>query len=230
MRSPFVLLVTASLLALAMPAHAQATPPAAPAQPPQPMTFFITSAGKGDGANLGGLAGADAHCKSLADATGVQIPAGRTWRAYLSAVSADGRPVNARDRIGAGPWHNAKGAQIAATVADLHGDIVRDRNQINKINALSEKSGQLTGNGDTPNVHDILTGSDSFGRAVGGTFDTTCANWTSNAATGSAMVGHHDRTGGGNSSWNSAHASRGCGQANLVATGGAGLFYCFAAN
>jgi len=229
MRSPSVLLAI-SLTLTAPAAHAQATPPAVPAQPPAPMSFFITSAGKGDGANLGGLAGADAHCKSLADATGVGMPAGRTWRAYLSAVGTDGRPVNARDRIGAGPWHNAKGAQIAANVADLHGDIVRDRNQINKINAVSEKQGQITGNGDTPNVHDILTGSDSFGRAVGGTFDTTCSNWTGNAATGSAMVGHHDRTGGGNSSWNSAHASRGCGQANLVATGGAGLFYCFAAN
>ncbi|HYW32135.1 MAG TPA: hypothetical protein VE869_11555 [Gemmatimonas sp.] len=204
-------------------------PPAAPAQP-APMTFFLTSVGKGDGANLGGIAGADAHCKTLADATGVQVAAGRTWRAYLSSTGADGRPVHARDRIGAGPWHNARGAQIAANVADLHGDILRDRNQINKINALTEKGQQVTGNGDTPNVHDILTGTDSFGRAMPGSFDTTCSNWTSNVATGSAMVGHHDRTGGGNSSWNSAHASRGCGQANLVATGGAGLFYCFAAN
>ncbi len=218
-----------AMLLVASPAAAQ-NAPAPAAQPPAPMTFFITSAGKGDGANLGGLAGADAHCKTLADATGVQAAAGRTWRAYLSGVATDGRPINARDRIGAGPWHNAKGAQIAANVADLHGDIVRDRNQINKINALTEKSAQVTGNGDTPNVHDILTGSDSFGRAVGGTFDTTCSNWSSSVATGSAMVGHHDRTGGGNSSWNSAHASRGCGQANLVATGGAGLFYCFAAN
>ena len=204
--------------------------PAAPAQPPAPMTFFITSTGKGDGANLGGLAGADTHCQTLADATGVRVPAGRTWRAYLSAVGADGKPINARDRIGAGPWHNAKGALIAATVADLHGDIVRDRNQMNKVNALTEKGLPVNGVGDTPNMHDVLTGSDSFGRAVGGTFDTSCANYTSNSATGSAMLGHHDRTGGGNTSWNSAHASRGCGQANLVATGGAGLFYCFAAN
>ncbi|MFI5311740.1 MAG: hypothetical protein ACHQQ3_10930 [Gemmatimonadales bacterium] len=204
-------------------------PPAA-AQPAAPMTFFITSVGKGDGANLGGLAGADAHCRTLADAANVQPSAGREWRAYLSAVGPDGRPINARDRIGAGPWHNAKGALIAGTVADLHGDIVRDRNQVNKANAITEKGQPVNGVGDTPNVHDMLTGSDSFGRAVGGTFDTTCNNWTSNAATGSAMLGHHDRTGGGNTSWNSAHPSRGCGQANLVATGGAGLFYCFAAN
>ena len=148
----------------------------------------------------------------------------------ISTVCRDGRPIHARDRIGTGPWHNVKGALVAGTVPDLHGDIVRDRNQINKTNALTEKAQPVNGVGDTPNSHDILTGSDSFGRAVPGTFDTSCNNWTSNAATGSAMVGHHDRTGGGNSSWNSAHPSRGCGQANLVATGGAGLFYCFAAN
>lgn len=194
------------------------------------MTFFITSVGKGDGANLGGLAGADVHCQTLADATGVRLPAGRTWRAYLSAVGADGKPINARDRIGVGPWHNAKGAQIAANVADLHGDIMRDRAQLNKTNSLNEKGLPVNGVGDTPNQHDIITGSDSFGRAVGGTFDTSCANYTSNATTGSTMLGHSDRTGGGNSSWNSAHASRGCSQPNLVATGGAGLFYCFAAN
>jgi hypothetical protein len=199
-----------------------------PQQPPAPMTFFITSAGPGDGANLGGLAGADAHCARLAQVAGVQLPDGRVWRAYLSAVGTDGRPVNARDRIGPGPWHNKNGAMIAATVADLHGDILRDRNSINKEFALDEKGQPVKGRGDTPNQHDILTGSDSFGRAVAGTADSNCSNWTSNAATGGAMVGHHDRSGGGNSSWNSAHMSRGCGQANLVATGGAGLFYCFA--
>jgi hypothetical protein len=201
-----------------------------PAPQANPMTFFITSAGKGDGANLGGLEGGDAHCLTLAQAVNAQLPAGRTWRAYLSGLAADGKPIHARDRIGAGPWHNQRGALIAATVADLHGDIIRDRNQINKTNALTEKGQPVNGVGDTPNVHDILTGSDSFGRALPGTADTHCNNWRSNAATGSAQVGHHDRTGGGNSSWNSAHASRGCGQANLVATGGAGLFYCFAAN
>jgi hypothetical protein len=217
-----------AIACLSTTAFAQ-NPPAA-AQPPAPMTFFITSAGKGDGANLGGLEGADAHCKSLADAANVALPAGRAWRAYLSAVGADGKPINARDRIGAGPWHNAKGALMAATVADLHGDIMRDRNQMNKVTSLTEKGQPVNGVGDTPNQHDILTGSDSFGRAVGGTFDTTCNNWTSNAATGSAMLGHSDRTGGGNSSWNFAHPSRGCGQQNLVATGGAGFFYCFGAN
>jgi len=204
--------------------------PGAPQQPAAPMTFFITSAGKGDGANYGGLAGADAWCAQLAAASGAVAVPGRTWRAYLSAVGPDGKPINARDRIGAGPWHNAKGAMIAANVADLHGDIIKDRNQINKMNAINEKGAMINGAGDTPNVHDILTGSDTEGRALAGTFDTTCNNWTSNAATGSAQVGHHDRTGGGSTSWNSAHPSRGCGQPNLVSTGGAGLLYCFAAN
>ena len=182
------------------------------------------------GANLGGLAGADAHCAALADAVGAKLPVGRIWHAYLSAVAADGKPVHARDRIGAGPWHNAKGALIAKDVADLHGDIVRDRNQVNKLNAISEKGLPVNGVGDTPNQHDMLTGSDSEGRALPGTADTSCNNWTSDSATGSAMVGHHDRTGGGSTSWNAAHPSRGCSQANLVSTGGAGLFYCFAAS
>jgi hypothetical protein len=219
-------------LAVATPLAAQNPPAQPPAQqqPQQPMTFFITSAGKGDGANLGGLAGADAHCLQLATAANAPLPPGRTWRAYLSATDAQGRPIHARDRIGAGPWHNARNGMIAANVADLHGDVVRDRNQINKMNALTEKGERVNGAGDTPNVHDILTGTDSFGRLAPGTADVTCGNWTSNATTGSAMVGHHDRTGGGNSSWNSAHPSRGCSQPNLVATGGAGLFYCFAAN
>jgi hypothetical protein len=153
--------------------------------------------------------------------------------------------VNARDRIGAGPWYNAKGTLIANNVADLHGDIERDRNQISKANALTEKGDTINGFGDTPNMHDMLTGSDSHGRAVAGTTDTTCSNWTSNAAAPAdapaganapntvgpgANVGHHDRTGGGNTSWNFAHRSRGCSQENLVSTGGAGLFYCFAVN
>ncbi|MEO5568512.1 MAG: lectin [Gemmatimonadaceae bacterium] len=208
-------------------ALAQNAAPAPMQQPPQPMTFFITSAGPGDGANLGGLAGADAHCGRLAQTAGVQLPTGRVWRAYLSGTAPDGKPINARDRIGSGPWHNQKGALIAATVADLHGDIMRDRNSVNKEFALNEKGLPVNGRGDTPNQHDILTGSDSFGRALAGTADWNCANWTSSAATGAAMVGHHDRSGGGNSSWNAAHLSRGCGQPNLVATGGAGLFYCF---
>ncbi|HVF39163.1 MAG TPA: hypothetical protein VM939_04625 [Gemmatimonadaceae bacterium] len=194
--------------------------------PQQPMGFFITSIGLGNGANLGGLAGADKHCQDLARAAGA---GGRTWHAYLSAAAAAGQPpVNARDRIGAGPWYNAKGALIAWNVGELHGDLHRDRNSINKEFALSEKGELVKGRGDTPNQHDILTGTDSFGRAMlGSAATTTCNNWTSNAA-GSAMVGHHDRTGGGNSSWNAAHSSRGCGQADLVASGGAGLFYCFA--
>jgi hypothetical protein len=197
-------------------------------QPQQPMSFFVTSAGKGDGANLGGLPGADAHCQTLAQAAG---GGAKTWRAYLSASAAQGQPpVNARDRIGSGPWYNARGAVIAWNVADLHGDFQRDRNSINKEFALSEKNTPVNGRGDTPNQHDILTGSDSFGRVVlGSPVNTTCNNWTSNAA-GSAMVGHHDRSGGGNSSWNAAHSSRSCSQTDLVATGGAGLFYCFAIN
>jgi hypothetical protein len=197
-------------------------------QPQQPMGFFVTSVGKGDGANLGGLAGADAHCQQLAQSAGAGP---RAWRAYLSAAAAQGQPaVNARDRIGSGPWYNARGALIAWNVADLHGDVQRDRNSINKEFALNEKGQPVNGRGDTPNQHDILTGSDSHGRVViGSAANTTCNNWTSNAA-GSAIVGHHDRSGGGNSSWNAAHASRSCSQSDLVATGGAGLFYCFVAN
>ncbi len=196
-----------------------------PAAPQPPMSFFITSIGLGDGANLGGLAGADAHCQNLAKAAGA---GSRTWHAYLSSTAAATEgPVNARDRIGAGPWYNAKGALIAWNVADLHGDIHRDRNSINKEFALNEKGLPVNGRGDTPNQHDILTGSDSFGRALlGAAQGATCNNWTINTM-GSAMVGHHDRSGGGNSSWNSAHMSRGCGQQDLVASGGAGLFYCF---
>ncbi|HTM02446.1 MAG TPA: hypothetical protein VL173_03005 [Vicinamibacterales bacterium] len=198
-----------------------------------PPSFFITSVGKGDGANYGGLAGADAYCTQMAQAGNVPTPPGRMWRAYLSASAANGQPaVNARDRIGAGPWYNVRGTIIANNVADLHGDVQRDRNQINKQTALTEKGGTVNGVGDTPNQHDILTGSDSEGRAIPGTDDTTCKNYTSNADTpgSSVMLGHFDRTGGGNTSWNSAHASRGCSQQGLVGTGGAGLLYCFAAN
>jgi len=200
--------------------------------PQGPPSFFITSVGKGDGANYGGLAGADAYCAQMAQSGGLQTPPGRTWRAYLSQPAANGQPaVNARDRIGAGPWFNARGAIIAQNVADLHGDVQRDRNQINKTNAITEKGAQINGVGDMPNQHDILTGSDSLGRAIAGDMDMTCNNYTSNAdGRGSVMLGHHDRTGGGNSSWNSAHPSRGCSQPNLVQTGGAGLLYCFAAN
>ena len=197
-------------------------------QPQQPMGFFVTSVGPGDGANLGGLAGADRHCQNLAAAVGA---GGRTWHAYLSVAPAQNQPpVNARDRIGNGPWHNAKGALIARDVTDLHGDLHRDRNSINKEFALNEKGEPVKGRGDQPNQHDILTGSDSHGRVLlGSAAITTCNNWTSNSA-GNAMVGHHDRSGGGNSSWNAAHSSRSCSQADLVQTGGAGLFYCFAIN
>jgi hypothetical protein len=198
-----------------------------------PPSFFITSVGKGDGANYGGIAGADAYCAQMAQAGGMATPAGRTWRAYLSMPARGGQPaVNARDRIGAGPWYNARGALIANNVADLHGDVQRDRNQVNKSNALNEKGGIVNGRGDMPNQHDIITGSDSHGRAIAGDADTTCKGYTSNAegAGNSVMLGHHDRDGGGNTSWNSAHGSRGCSQPNLVATGGAGLLYCFAAN
>jgi hypothetical protein len=188
-----------------------------------PMTFFITSAGPGDGANLGGLAGADKHCQALAQAAGA---GGRTWRAYLSSQADGGQAaVHARDRIGAGPWHNAKGVQIAASVEELHSD----KNNLTKETQLNEKGGIVNGRGDKPNRHDILTGSDLDGRALPAGEDRTCRNWTSNGE-GAAMVGHHDRQGGGQNptSWNAAHASSGCSQQALQGTGGDGLFYCFA--
>lgn len=192
-----------------------------------PMTFFLTSVGSGDGANLGGLAGADAHCQKLAAAAGA---GNKTWRAYLSASAADGKPaVNARDRIGTGPWHNARGTMVARDLAHLHGDtldLARLGNLFTKNNVVTEKGDLVNGVGDKPNMHDILTGSQPDGRAYSDGADHTCKNWTSNGA-GTAQVGHHDRNGGG-ISWNSTHPSRGCSQENLVATGGAGLFYCFA--
>ncbi len=187
------------------------------------MSFFITSKGPGDGANLGGLAGADAHCQSLAQAAGA---GGKTWRAYLSAAAMDGKAaVNARDRIGSGPWFNAKGVQVAANLDELHYSNVG----LGKEGSLNEMGGVVNGRGDSPNQHDILTGSQLDGTAFSDGADHTCGNWTKNGE-GSAQVGHHDRTGGGQvpSSWNSAHGSRGCSQANLVATGGNGYFYCFA--
>lgn len=191
----------------------------------QDASFFITSAGPGDGASLGGLAGADAHCARLASAAG--LPGGE-WRAYMSTLATDGnQAVNARDRIGSGPWHNVDGVQVARDVDHLHSD----QNNLTKQTVLTENGEEINGRGDDPNRHDILTGSDLQGRAVSGGGDTTCGNWTSSGPDGSAMVGHHDRTGGGDNptSWNSAHGSRGCGQADLQGTGGDGLFYCFAA-
>lgn len=207
-------LMLLALLIAASPAAAQNT-----------MSFFITSAGSGDGANLGGLAGADARCKQLADAAGVT---GKTWRAYLSAKAAAGQPaVNAKDRIGRGPWYNHHGVMVAQSVADLHSD----NNKLSKENSLTEKGETVKGRGDTPNQHDILTGALMDGTLSPDTTDTTCSNWTSNG-TGAAFVGHFDRVGGGANptSWNSAHPSRGCSQQNLVATGGNGYFYCFAIN
>ena len=241
-----ILMVAAVVLAGAPAMFAQqGAPPAAPAQgggrqgaAPQPMSFFVTSVPKGDGANYGDLAGADAYCQTLAAAAGrgdVQ------WVAYLSTQGPNA--VNARDRIGAGPWFNARGQQIAANVAELHGDTIeqaRMGNRVQKTTALSEKGEPVKGVGDSPNQHDILTGSTPDGRAFTEAADRTCSNYTSNAAVTpppagqpappgpSVQVGHHDRLGGPNASWNSVHASRGCSQANLVSTGGAGLLYCFA--
>lgn len=196
---------------------------------PQPMSFFITSVGVGDGANLGGLEGADAHCQSLAAAAG---RGDATWRAYLSTQGPNA--VNARDRIGSGPWYAHGGRRrIAVDQAMLHGDtleLARVGISFGKGIALTEQGNPVPGLGDRPNQHDILTGTMPDGRAYTDGDDHTCNNWTSNAEDGSAQVGHHDKQGGPNGSWNSAHPSRGCGQANLEATGGAGLFYCFAAN
>jgi hypothetical protein len=191
-------------------------------KPAQPMGFFITSVGVGDGANLGGLKGADAHCQKLAAAAG---GGSRTWRAYLSTSASGGTAAeNAKDRIGSGPWYNSKGVMIAQNVAELHGE-----NKLTKETQLTEKGEIVNGRGDTPNRHDILTGSQLDGTAFTDGADHTCNNWTSNSS-GSAQVGHHDRQGGGANptSWNSAHASKGCSQENLRATGGDALFYCFA--
>ncbi len=201
-------------------------PNIASAQDGPGMSFFITSRGSGDGANLGGLDGADAHCQMLAAAAGA---GNRTWRAYLSQSARFGGPemrINARDRIGTGPWYNANGQMIAANVADLHGDVLRDRNAIGSSTAITEEGNEIPGN-----QHDMLTGSDSRGFALIGINPevTTCNNWSSNDA-GNAMLGHHDRTGGGNTSWNATHFSRGCSQDNLIGTGGNGYFYCFAAD
>jgi hypothetical protein len=197
--------------------------PVAMAQSSRNMSFFITSTGPGKGGDLGGLEGADRHCQTLAAAAGAGA---RTWRAYLSADAADGKPaVTARDRIGNGPWHNAKGVLIAANVAALHSDA----NPISKQTALTEKGEMVNGRGDRPNMHDIMTGSDAEGMLVPG---STCNNWTS-SADGKAMLGHHDRLGvrddAPSKSWNASHDSRGCSLDALKSTGGNGLIYCFAA-
>ena len=218
----FPLLASLVLVSLSLSASAQAQQTT--------MTFFITSTGPGKGADLGGLEGADRHCQSLAQAAGAGE---RTWRAYLSTQAVGGaQAVNARDRIGRGPWQNSQGVVIAKDVDELHGN-----NNLTKQTALNEKGEMVNGRGDTPNRHDILTGSTPDGRAFPPGEDRTCGNWTKSTQ-GAAMVGHHDRTGLNEEppakSWNSSHPSRGpdggCSQADLRSTGGDGLFYCFAAN
>jgi hypothetical protein len=193
------------------------------------MSFFVTSVGKGDGANYGGLTGADAYCQTLAAAAG---RGSATWHAYVSTQGPGA--VNARDRIGNGPWYNARGGRIAQNVGELHGDTIeqaRMGNVLGKQFSLTDKNTVVNGIGDTPNQHDILTGSQPDGRAYTDGMDHTCSNYTSNAdGRGTVQLGHSDKQGGGNGSWNSTHPSRGCSQPNLVATGGAGLLYCFAAN
>lgn len=208
--------ITVALLASATLAQSTAAQSAS-------MNFFITSAGPGDGANLGGLAGADLQCEQLAYAQGA---GGLGWKAYLSTVREDGSAwVNARDRIGDGPWYNHAGVMIASDVDDLHSDNAN----LTKETILTELGNPVNGRGDDPNMHDIITGSNMDGTAYTAEGYTNCDNWTANGE-GSTRVGHHDRQGGGDNptSWNSAHSSRGCGQEDLQGTGGNGFFYCFA--
>src|SRR5436853_7202504 len=220
MRTPGRLFAAFALSALAIggAAHAQQSG----------MSFFVTSAAIGKGADLGGLEGADRYCQQLAQSAGA---GSRTWHAYLSTQAADGKPaVNARDRIGRGPWQNAKGVVVAKSVADLHSA----SNNVSKQTALTEKGEAVPGRGDQVNQHDILTGSDPNGMFSTAGGDTTCGNWTKSSDDGSAIVGHHDLQGLKDTrhmkSWNSSHGSRGCSQEKLKASGGAGLLYCFAAN
>jgi hypothetical protein len=220
-RSSF--LASAALVALLVGGSTQAQ------QVSSEMSFFVTSEPPGKGGDLGGLAGADAHCQRLAQAVGA---GGKTWHAYLSSATVATNPgatVNARDRIGRGPWKNAHGVVVATSVEDLHSDA----NKITKETGLTEKGGIVNGVGDTPNMHDMLTGSDMQGRAFSDNVNLTCNNWTSSQY-GTAMVGHVDRRGNADTvyqhSWNSAHLSRGCTQPDLISTGGNGLFYCFATN
>lgn len=215
--STATILVSLMMGGMSLPAQAQG----------DDMTFFVTSVGKGNGADLGGLEGADAHCLALAKAAGSPHT---NWRAYLSTTAPKGEAgVNARDRIGKGPWKNAKGVVVAASVEELHSS----SSNLNKRTALTEKGEMVSGRGDGVNLHDILTGSDPAGLYSTAGGDTTCGNWTSRGE-GSAIVGHHDRMGLKDTrhmtSWNSSHGTRGCSQDNLKSTGGAGLFYCFVAN
>ena len=210
---------SAAILAMALAGCATSTPQSGP-------SFFVTSQGSGKGADFGGLAGADQHCQTLAAAAGL---GDKTWRAYLSASAAGSTPaVNARDRIGTGPWRNVKGVVVATSVDELHAD-----NNLTKQTSLTEKGAVVNGRGDTPNKHDVLTGTQPNGTAFPGTDDKTCGNWTKSGE-GSAIVGHIDRDGlpqdpvAVRTSWNSSHATKGCSDAALVSTGGAGLLYCFA--
>jgi hypothetical protein len=213
------ILTATALIALGVAAQAQQGP-----QAPN-TTFFVTSAGPGKGADLGGLAGADAHCQQLAATVGA---GNKTWRAYLSTnQNNQGGAINARDRIGKGPWQNSKGVVIAKDVDDLHGP----NNNLSQETALTERGQMISGVGSSPNWHDALTGSNGQGQAFGAALNMTCNNWTSSTF-GSAMLGHIDRnpkTPANLASWNAAHQSRSCSQPDLIATGGNGLFYCFAA-
>lgn len=225
MRTPIRLSLLACAAAGLLTACSQ-VPSSAQGADQSPMTFFVTSSNPGKGAELGGLTGADRHCQTLATAAGA---GSRTWRAYLSTSATTGAPaVNARDRIGTGPWQNAKGVVIAGSVDELHGN-----NKIDKQTGLTEKGEVVNGRGDTPNMHDILTGSQPDGRAFAGEPDMTCGNWTKGGSEGAAMLGHHDRIGlrddDESRSWNASHPSReGCSLEALRGTGGAGLLYCFA--
>ena len=221
-RTLLPLLASAALLALGAAAQAQQVTPS------PNMSFFVTSKGPGKGADLGGIAGADAHCQMLAQSVGA---GNKTWRAYLSSNTNAAEPdktVNARDRIGRGPWQNFKGETIATSVEDLHSDA----NKISKQTGLTEKGGIVNGVGDSPNMHDMMTGSQPDGRAFPGNMNMSCANYTSSMF-GKVEVGHVDRTGLADTrqahSWNSSHQSRDCSQEGLISTGGNGLFYCFAA-
>jgi len=215
-------------IAVALMGSAAALVAQAADAPAHPMSFFITSTTPTGSGNLGGVAGADKICQDLAAGAGA---GNRTWHAYISTQTTNAGPgVNARGRIGAGPWYNAKGVMIAANVADLHGDQQRDRNNVQRANMLDEKGQPIKGFGDMPNQHDILTGSDSEGRAFPAGIDTTCNNWTSDGTDHKAMLGHADRTGGGNISWKSVHMSADCTKEGLIRTGGAGHLYCFAIN
>jgi hypothetical protein len=229
MRTKLCLIASAiSVVALAMSyGRLQAEQKKGPPQFPN-MTFFITSTGAENGANYGGIEGADKHCQALAAKAGA---GGKTWRAYLSQQAEGGKPaVNARDRIGKGPWVNAMGEQIAANLADLHD---ADKNKINEATGYSENGRRIPGRGFVVNQHDILTGTQADGTAPPVGKDMTCGNWTL-SGDGTAIVGHHDRAGGSDTaasrSWNSSHTSRGCSHPQLRASGGAGLIYCFAAN